>query len=73
MSIKFNFYWDHYYKRTTSMLIGTSPELELALFTLCIKTRLDEGCHVSLGGSVFVIRAKSQPDKAELQSVYFNL
>ena len=32
------------------MYLGTSPELELALYTVCFMTRPDRKCHVRLGG-----------------------
>ena len=72
MSISFSFKWDKYLKPMTSMLIGTSPELELALFTLCYKTRPDKDCYVSLGGTRFKIYA-STADGQGLRSVYFVL
>ncbi|CAH2102439.1 unnamed protein product [Euphydryas editha] len=35
-------------KPTNSMFIGTSPELEIALYTLCYVTRVDNDCNLKL-------------------------
>ncbi|KAG6458709.1 hypothetical protein O3G_MSEX010998 [Manduca sexta] len=37
-------------KPVDSMFIGTSPELEIALYTLCFVTRADNDCKLKLGG-----------------------
>lgn len=42
-------------KPVNTLFIGTSPELELALYTLCFQLRPDRTCPVSLGGSNFGI------------------
>ncbi|XP_046737018.1 endoribonuclease CG2145-like [Diprion similis] len=42
-------------KPVTSMFIGTSPELEMALYTVCFFVRPDTSCPVSLGGTPFNI------------------
>lgn len=42
-------------KPVTTMFIGTSPELEMALYTVCFLTRQDRPCGVSLGGTKFNI------------------
>lgn len=42
-------------KPVTTMFVGTSPELEMALYTVCFLTRPDSSCPVSLGGSKFNI------------------
>ncbi|XP_043477088.1 poly(U)-specific endoribonuclease homolog isoform X2 [Leptopilina heterotoma] len=39
----------------TSIFVGTSPELEMALYTICFYTRPNNLCPVSLGGSQFSI------------------
>lgn len=43
-------------KRFSSMFIGAPPELEMALYTLCIVMN-KKMCRVSLGGTSFMIRA----------------
>ncbi|KAL7294733.1 hypothetical protein TKK_0012025 [Trichogramma kaykai] len=42
-------------KPVTNIFIGTSPELEMALYTVCFLTRPDTKCPVSLGGTKFNI------------------
>ncbi|XP_063974333.1 endoribonuclease CG2145-like isoform X2 [Diachasmimorpha longicaudata] len=42
-------------KPVTTMFIGTSPELEMALYTVCFFVRSEQPCPVSLGGSKFNI------------------
>ncbi|KAL1461852.1 hypothetical protein WDU94_013719 [Cyamophila willieti] len=46
-------------QRVGGMIMGISPELELALYTLCVMYRTNDpdGCRISLGGSEVVIRA----------------
>lgn len=39
----------------TTLFVGTSPELEFALYTMCFFTRPNNVCPVSLGGSEFMI------------------
>ncbi|XP_048510487.1 endoribonuclease CG2145-like isoform X1 [Athalia rosae] len=43
-------------KPVTTMFVGTSPELEMALYTVCFYARPDGDCPVSLGGSPFTIK-----------------
>ncbi|ALC49493.1 CG2145 [Drosophila busckii] len=42
-------------KPVNSVFVGTSPELELALYTVCFQLRPDRTCPVSLGNSKFGI------------------
>lgn len=42
-------------KPVTTMFVGTSPELEMALYTVCFYARPDGPCPVSLGGTKFNI------------------
>lgn len=37
-------------KPVNGMFVGTSPELEIALYTLCFQLRPDEDCPLILGG-----------------------
>jgi len=48
--ISFTFTWNGTSKPYGSMYLGTSPELELALYSICFLTRPDSKCHVSLDG-----------------------
>jgi len=45
------FTWRNLCKSISSMFIGTSPELELALFTVCFHARRNALCPISLGGN----------------------
>jgi len=42
-------------KPVNTIFIGSSPEFELALYTLCFKVRPDLSCPISLGGTKFKI------------------
>ncbi|XP_071454124.1 endoribonuclease Arlr-like [Hetaerina americana] len=48
--LKFTFKWRNTYKPVGTMFIGTSPELELALYTICYLTRPNQMCRLKLGG-----------------------
>lgn len=54
--IELVFAWRNYCKSISSMFIGTSPELELALFTICFYSRNNALCPVSLGGNLLQIQ-----------------
>ncbi|KAG8230976.1 hypothetical protein J437_LFUL003934 [Ladona fulva] len=40
--------WSHTYKPVGTMFVGTSPELEMALYTICFFTRPEQRCPISL-------------------------
>lgn len=42
-------------KPSNSLFIGTSPELELALYTVCFELRADQDCRLAYGGKDFNI------------------
>ena len=73
--ILFKFAWGDYMKHQTSMMIGISPELSMALYTICFKTRPDRDCYVSLGGEDFRIRTVTQTknNKRKLRNAHFRL
>ncbi|XP_060723307.1 uridylate-specific endoribonuclease A [Tachysurus vachellii] len=50
------FMWDGYYKQIGSALIGSSPELDVALYTLCYVTRPGKQCRLSLGGKQLTVQ-----------------
>ncbi|XP_044746659.1 poly(U)-specific endoribonuclease homolog [Coccinella septempunctata] len=54
--IKFNFDFHGVNKPVGSMFIGTSPELEMALYSTCFILRADRVCPLKLGGKRLVIR-----------------
>ena len=53
------------------MLIGISPELEMALYTLCLRTRKNMLCYVSLDGNRFPIMTVK--DGGKTRTVHFRL
>ncbi|XP_059479766.1 endoribonuclease CG2145-like [Neocloeon triangulifer] len=57
--VKHHFTWGNITKPVGSMFIGTSPELEMALYTVCFMTRPDNKCPVRLGGEPFFIKTHS--------------
>ncbi|XP_029450979.1 poly(U)-specific endoribonuclease [Rhinatrema bivittatum] len=44
------FHWDGYFKEVGSAFIGSSPEFDFAIYTLCFVTRPNKKCKISLGG-----------------------
>ncbi|NWU17695.1 ENDOU endoribonuclease, partial [Cephalopterus ornatus] len=44
------FSWDGFHKEVGSAFIGSSPEFEIGLYTLCFLARPGRACHLSLGG-----------------------
>ena len=73
--ILFKFAWGDYMKHQTSMMIGISPELSMALYTICFRARPDEDCYVRLGGNNFMIRTNTRyvNDKRMLRNAHFRL
>lgn len=51
--MKLRFTYNTYNKPVNSMFIGTSPELEMAIYTVCFAVRPDANCPVSLGQKTF--------------------
>ncbi|XP_072703414.1 uridylate-specific endoribonuclease C-like isoform X2 [Ciconia boyciana] len=51
--------WSGHLKSIGSTFMGSSPEFDLALYTLCYKTRPDHQCRVSLGGKAATIQTYS--------------
>ncbi|KAM6188904.1 uridylate-specific endoribonuclease C-like [Sarcoramphus papa] len=51
--------WNGFLKSIGSTLVGSSPEFDLALYTLCYKTRPDSQCRLSLGGKAATIQTYS--------------
>ncbi|KAL6457964.1 hypothetical protein MHYP_G00331940 [Metynnis hypsauchen] len=45
------FMWDGYYKQIGSAIIGSSPEFDLAVYSLCYITRPGKLCQLRLGGN----------------------
>ena len=74
-SILFKFKWGDYIKHQTTMMIGISPELSMALYTICFRARPDEDCYVRLGDRDFRIRTNTRyvNDKRMLLNAHFRL
>lgn len=53
--VKIRTKYNGYDKPVTTLFVGTSPELEMALYTVCFYARPDGNCPVSLGGTRFNI------------------
>ncbi|XP_076247621.1 uncharacterized protein LOC143187348 [Calliopsis andreniformis] len=53
--VKIRTKYNGYDKPVTTIFVGTSPELEMALYTVCFYARPDGNCPVSLGGTKFNI------------------
>jgi len=64
--LEFTYFWNNVQKPYGSMFIGTSPELELALYTTCLLTMPDKQCHVQLGGTDVWIQTWTQYTNGEL-------
>jgi len=54
--IKYKFAWKGYTKPTTSMLISTSPEFEIGLYTVCFFLRPNAKCPIRLGDKTISIQ-----------------
>ncbi|XP_075054380.1 uridylate-specific endoribonuclease D-like [Mixophyes fleayi] len=52
----FQFKWNTYLKTLGSMFIGSSPEFEIAVLSLCYITRPDSLCTVRIGGQTLKIQ-----------------
>lgn len=53
--VKIHSKYNGFDKPVTTMFVGTSPELEMALYTVCFFVREDQACPVSIGGTKFNI------------------
>ncbi|XP_078282752.1 uridylate-specific endoribonuclease A [Rhinoraja longicauda] len=55
LAMQFN--WNGYYKQVGSGFIGSSPEFDLAIYTLCFIARPNNACKLSLGGNPMDIQS----------------
>lgn len=55
----FQFKWSTYLKTIGSFFMGSSPEFEIAMYTLCYVTRPDSLCPVKFGGASLKIQTYS--------------
>nr|CAD7429261.1 unnamed protein product [Timema monikensis] len=54
--LKLQHKWEGVIKPVGSMFVGTSPELEMALYTVCFLTRPNERCRLRMANKVFHIK-----------------
>jgi len=54
--LAFTFKWGKKQKPYASMIIGTSPQFEMALYTICLLVRGNKKCDVSLGGQQLTVK-----------------
>ncbi|XP_014218463.1 poly(U)-specific endoribonuclease homolog [Copidosoma floridanum] len=73
--VKLHMRYDGIDKPVTNIFVGTSPELEMALYTICFYARPDTLCPVSLGGTKFnIITHKfTYRSRAHIGSAYPNI
>lgn len=53
--VKYRFSYDGIGKPVNAMFIGTPPEFDMALYTVCFQVKPNRKCPVSLGGAKFDI------------------
>ncbi|NXB17988.1 ENDUC protein, partial [Rhagologus leucostigma] len=68
--LSLQFRWDGHPKPRGSLLVGSSPEFDLALFTLCFLARPDRQCHISLGGEAATIQTYTWDKQRLVASAY---
>jgi len=73
--IKSVFEWDGMVKPVSSIFLGLSPELELAIYTICALIRPDDAVQISLAGKTIDVRTHvfKQRGKKYLGSAYPDL
>ena len=70
--LKSTFNWNGYEKQVSTMFVGFSPELQLAIYTLAALVKPDEALTISLGGKMFEIQThlKIKEDLKYLAAAY---
>ncbi|CAL4087491.1 unnamed protein product [Meganyctiphanes norvegica] len=68
--LELSFEWQGNTRSLDNMFIGSSPELELALYTLCYWAKLGEKCHVQLNNHKFVIHTSDYGALGVVGSAY---
>uniref|UniRef100_A0A8C3UVN0 Uridylate-specific endoribonuclease n=1 Tax=Catharus ustulatus TaxID=91951 RepID=A0A8C3UVN0_CATUS len=68
--LSLQFRWDGHSKPRGSLLVGSSPEFDLAVFTLCFLARPDRQCHISLGGEAATIQTYTWDKQRLVASAY---
>lgn len=60
--MRLNFRTEGVPMQNVPIFIGTPPELELALYTICMHVRYNGFCPVSLGGAKFFIMTQGRKE-----------
>ena len=73
--MKDNFKWKNTLKPSGSMFIGTSPEFEMAVYTVCFYARPGGQCPLTIAGKSVPIQTHffSQRGKQLLSSAYLDI
>jgi hypothetical protein len=67
------FSWNRGAPVTDNMLIGTSPEFELALYTLCFFTRPTAECECKVNIRKIVVTTTTSSDGSKILNSHFEL
>jgi len=70
--MKVQYSWYNIHKPVGTMFVGTSPEFELALYTVCFLARQSDKCNLSINGKTFHIQTYpfSLRNKKVISSAY---
>lgn len=73
--LKVKYSWKNSIKPAGSMFIGTSPEFEMALYTVCFLARPNDRCNLAVGNKSFFIQTYifTQNNKTIIGSAYPNI
>lgn len=72
--LKFSFRWiDNALKKVGSMFVGTSPQFEMAIYTLCYLTRPDSLCPLKMGGKNIPVQTFRYKDTPQIGSAYVQM
>jgi len=62
--------WLGYYKSYNSLTVGSSPEAEMALYAVCLRLRMGNGCPVRLAGEDMSITTWDYQGKQQYGTAY---
>jgi poly(U)-specific endoribonuclease len=61
--LKNGFVWNGVAKNSSSMFVGTSPEFEMSLYTVCFYARPNQRCPMEIGGKTFDVKTFREVDQ----------
>ena len=67
------FSWNRGAPVTDNMLIGTSPEFELALYTLCFFTSPASDCECKVNIRKIMVKTTTSPDGSKILNSHFEV